>query len=288
MPGRRSASAKPYSADRDADRQHELGRQHVRAVPEADAADQDQHREPAERAAVQLAAGERGREEHERERHAGDDARGVVHARAAARTRRSRARRRRRRAAGAAGTARRRASAPRSRRLPAISDATPMDVASSVFHGSWPTRPSATHAAHSSTSPNCFSARYGPAGLTVSGSTSSGGYGRGGCMLRSRKRRGCRNLSQIGSRSLFRDRFRTPGKKKAAEGCLFRRDRGVRSGRLGRAALGRSAGGTCRCGRRCPSPSACPCRTGGTASRLRCAAACRRSSASRTCCRSCR
>src|SRR4029453_7895809 len=43
----------------------------------------------------------------------------------------------------------------------------PKDVASSVFHGSWPTRPSTTQAPHSRNSPNCFNARYGPAGLSV-------------------------------------------------------------------------------------------------------------------------
>src|SRR4029450_13359289 len=43
----------------------------------------------------------------------------------------------------------------------------PKDVASSVFHGAWPTRPSTTQAPHSRNSPNCFTARYGPAGLSV-------------------------------------------------------------------------------------------------------------------------
>src|SRR5262249_15252879 len=37
-------------------------------------------------------------------------------------------------------------------------------VASSGFHGSCPTKPSTIHAAQSSTSPACLSARYGPEG----------------------------------------------------------------------------------------------------------------------------
>src|SRR5438552_14089201 len=43
----------------------------------------------------------------------------------------------------------------------------PNDVASSVFHGSCPMSPSTTHAPQSITSPSCFNARYGPAGLSV-------------------------------------------------------------------------------------------------------------------------
>ena len=41
----------------------------------------------------------------------------------------------------------------------------PNAVASSVFHGSWPTRPSTTQAPQRTTRPNCFSERYLPDGL---------------------------------------------------------------------------------------------------------------------------
>ena len=76
--GRRSASANPQRADGDAERQEELGREHVGAIPEPDAADEDQHRQPAESASVELAARVGRREKDQRERDTCDHARGVV------------------------------------------------------------------------------------------------------------------------------------------------------------------------------------------------------------------
>ncbi len=60
-----------------------------------------------------------------------------------------------------------------------ISQATAKLIASSVFHGSRPNSPSSTHAAHRNTRPNCFHARWGAEGETVSGSAVSGTTGRG-------------------------------------------------------------------------------------------------------------
>ncbi len=162
----------------------------------------------------------------------------------------------------------------------------PNDVASSVFHGSWPTRPSTTQAPHSTTRPNCFSERYGPDGLSVGSSPALNG-----ARVREGHERG-RDDGRAGRRRAERKRQPklpfplrapeqgwpgivarfAPARRQAFAAAAFTAG-ALAVGAFAAAGLAppvwpqpawpRSAGGTCRCGRPCPSPSACPCRTDG-------------------------
>ena len=232
-----------------------------------DAADDDQHRHPAQRAAVELAARVRGGEQDQREHDADDQARRVGR-RERRREQRGGERRRPWKQRGL-GQVRSPARWARRSRCAAPSPRRAENVASSVFHGSWPAMPERHPARAQQHQAELLDARNGPTGSPPRDRWPRGCQGRD---ADGRRRCGvagglCREASGRG-RCIPQLRRRT---KKAAAAALFvTRTRGSGGQRRAPRALGPVAlAELVDAARGVHRPSACPCRTGGTASRPR-------------------